>query len=190
MIEKSTVGMRRMYIHIQGCHTLCFITVMSVTVTWWLTWRFGWRQSSRWRCRRFWWRCGGSFGPPACLLILCCAILTHKAAVCLIFVNHCRVSFYCSLHHLTTRKLNSLPLLFSEFGVRYLFSSWVSTIAACENSALDIWAIVKARQMSDCSSCTRPPCLDIMADKLKPYKILVVVSKWKIRLLPNSYTTL
>jgi hypothetical protein len=38
---------------------------------------------------------------------------------------------------------------------------------------LVILAILKARRMSDCFSCTRPPCLAIVADMLKTYKTLV-----------------
>jgi len=120
MIEKWSVGKRRMYIHTQGWHTFYFTTFMSVTVTLWCTWRSGWRRPSGWRCRRFWWRCGSSFAPPACVRILCCAILAWKAAVCLIFINHWWVSFYRSLHLLMTRKLNSSLLLFSDFGARFL----------------------------------------------------------------------
>jgi hypothetical protein len=47
----------------------------------------------------------------------------------------------------------------------------------------------KARRMSDYSSCTRPPCLAIVADMLKTYKQLVVASKRKNPLLPQPYTT-
>ena len=120
MIEKWSVGTRRMYIHTEGWHTFHFITIMSVSVTWWRTWCSGWRRRSGWRCCRFLWRCGGSFAPPACLRILCCAILPWKAAVCLIFINHCQVSFNPSLHLLMTRRLNSSLLLFSDFGVKFL----------------------------------------------------------------------
>jgi len=119
MIEKWSVGTQRMYIHTQGWHTFYFITFLSVTVTWWRRWSSWWRRPSWRRCRRFWWRCGGSFTPPACLQILCCAILAWKAAIWLIFINHCRVSFYRSLHLLMTRKLNSSLLLFSDFGARF-----------------------------------------------------------------------
>ena len=43
--------------------------------------------------------------------------------------------------------------------------------------------------MSDCSSCIWPPCLAIVADRLKTFKKLVSASKGKIRLLPQPYTT-
>ena len=108
---------------------------------------------------RFWWRCASSFAPPACLLILCCAILECKAAGSLIFINHCRMSFYCSLHLFMPRKLNSSLLLFSDFGRSFLTSCCVSSTAVYQNRPLAILAIFKARRMSDCSSCTRPPCL-------------------------------
>jgi hypothetical protein len=44
--------------------------------------------------------------------------------------------------------------------------------------------------MSECSSCTRPPCLAIVADMLKTYKTLVDGSNNEIRLLPLPYTLL
>jgi len=58
-----------------------------------------------------------------------------------------------------------------RFCIRYCISS----IVACENPLLAILAIFKARRMSHCSSCTRPPCLAIVADMLKTYKKLVLL---------------
>jgi len=52
----------------------------------------------------------------------------------------------------------------------------VSSIAAHENPPLAILAIFKARRMSDCSSCTWPPCLAIVADMLKSSKKLVAAT--------------
>jgi len=46
----------------------------------------------------------------------------------------------------------------------------VPSFAARENPPLAILAIFKARRMSDCSSCTQPPCLAIVADMFKTYK--------------------
>jgi len=72
----------------------------------------------------------------------------------------------------------------------FLMRYFVSSIAAREKPSLAILAIFNARCMSDCSSCTRPPCLAIVADMLKTYKILVAASNNEIRLLPLSYTLL
>jgi hypothetical protein len=44
--------------------------------------------------------------------------------------------------------------------------------------------------MLDCSSCTRPPCLAMVADMLKTYKTLVVAAKSEIWQLPRLYMTL
>jgi len=63
-------------------------------------------------------------------------------------------------------------------------SHFVSSIAAREKPSFAILAIFKARRMSDCSSCTRPHCLAIVADMLKTYKTLVATSKNEIPLLP------
>jgi len=83
---------------------------------------------------------------------------------------HSRVSFHRSLHNFRPNKLNSLLLLFSDLGPRFLIGNSVSCIAPCDNPPLAILAIFKARYMSDCSSCTWPPCLAIVADMLKTYK--------------------
>jgi len=80
-----------------------------------------------------------------------------------------------------------------------LISSWTSArgvliryrvflIAGCEYPPGAILAIFKARHMSDCSSCTRPPYLAMVADMLKTYKKLVAASNNKIRLVPQPYT--
>jgi len=66
------------------------------------------------------------------------------------------------------------PSRTSAWGV--LISCCVSSIAARENPPLAILAIFKARRMSDCSSCTRPPCLAIVADMLKTSRKLVAAS--------------
>jgi len=120
MIENLSIGKRRMYIHTPGWHTFYFITFISVSVTWWRRWPSGGRWHSGRRCRRFWWRCAGSFVPPVCLWILCCAILAWKAAGRLIFINHCQISFYPSVDFVLARKLNSSLLLFTDFSARFL----------------------------------------------------------------------
>jgi len=85
---------------------------------------------------------------------------------------------------------NSTPGFFSSrtsargFLIRY----FVSSIAAREKPSLAILAIFNARRMLDCSSCTRPPCLAIVADMLQTYKPLVAASDNEIRLLPLPYT--
>jgi hypothetical protein len=68
-----------------------------------------------------WWRCTLVFAPEACLWIFRSAILPKKAAVRLIFANHCRVSFDRSLHLVLRGKINTLLLLFSDFGARFLY---------------------------------------------------------------------
>jgi len=120
MTEKLSVGMWRMYIHTPGWHTIYFITFISVSVTWCRRRHAGWRWRSGRRCRRFWWGCTSSFAPPACLRILSFAILAFKAAIRMIFINHCRVSLCRSLHRLVPRNLNSSLLLFLDFGAKFL----------------------------------------------------------------------
>jgi len=85
---------------------------------------------------------------------------------------------------------NSTPCILSSLTSAwgYLISNSVCSSVAHENPPLAILAIFKARHMSDCSSCTRPPCLAIVADMSKTYKKLVAASTYQIRLLPLSYT--
>jgi len=67
---------------------------------------------------------------------------------------------------------NSTRRFFSSQASAHGIFIWncVSSIAARENPPFAILAIFKARHVSDCSSCTRPPCLAIVADMLKTYK--------------------
>jgi len=58
----------------------------------------------------------------------------------------------------------------------YLIRCGVSCMAARENPPLAISDICKERRMSECSRCTRPPCLAIVAAMLKTYWKLVAVS--------------
>jgi len=74
---------------------------------------------------------------------------------------------------------NSTPRFFwsRSSGQGFLISCCVFSIAACENPPLAILAIFKARHMSDYSSCTRHPCLAIVADMLKTSKKVVAATK-------------
>jgi len=71
-----------------------------------------------------------------------------------------------------------------HFGTSYtsayglLIRCCVSSDGVHVHSALAIMAILRAEHMSDCSSCTRPPCLAIVADMLNTYKRLVAFKKW------------
>jgi len=87
--------------------------------------------------------------------------------------------------------VNSTPHFFSSrtSARSFVIHCCVSSIAARENPPLAILAIFKARRMSDCSSCTRPPCLAVVANMLKTYKTIVAESKSEIQLLPGPYTT-
>ena len=59
----------------------------------------------------------------------------------------------------------------------FSISCCVSSIVARKNPPVVILAIFKERRMSDYSSCTRPPCLAIVADMLKTYRKLIAASK-------------
>lgn len=85
-----------------------------------------WHFVRRWgpfRCPLFvsvWRRWKYSFGPTACLLILCWAMLATKSAVDLIFRNDCRESFNLRLYNSMPRKLKSPLPIFSHFRVRFI----------------------------------------------------------------------
>ena len=119
-IDKLSNGESRMDTYIAGWHTCDFGYVSCLIVTRWNKWCFG-RMWRRFRCRLsdlLWWRCTRASASPACVGILCCAILVRKAAVCLIFRQHSWVSFHRSLHISLPGKLNSPLLLFSDFSPR------------------------------------------------------------------------
>jgi len=73
---------------------------------------------------------------------------------------------------------NTTPRFFSSqtSACGPLISCCFSSIAVSENPSLAILAIFKARRMSDYWSCTRPPCLAIVADMLKTYNKSVAAS--------------
>ena len=85
---------------------------------------------------------------------------------------------------------NSTPRFFSSrtSARGFLNRNCVSSIAVREKPPLAIFATFKARRMSDCSNCTRPPCLAIVADMLKTYKKIVAACNDEIRRLPQPYT--
>jgi len=69
-----------------------------------------------------------------------------------------------------------VPTWTSARGV--LIMNCVSSIVACQTPPLAILAIFNARCMSDCSSCSRPTCLAIVADMVKTNEKLVAASTY------------
>jgi len=61
---------------------------------------------------------------------------------------------------------NTTPWVFSAqtSASGFFISCGISSIVARENPSFAILAIFRARRMSDCSSCTQPACLAIVAD--------------------------
>jgi len=78
------------------------------------------------------------------------------------------------------------PCFFSSQTSAWCFSisGCISSISARGNPHLAILAIFKSRLVTDCSSCTRPPFLAIVADMLKTFHKLVAASNRKIWRLP------
>jgi len=138
-----------------------------------------------------------------CQLCPAASIPLHPLRVC----GFCAVPFWQGRHpsgwfwQSIARGLSiaTFTSLCSGYSTTFVFSSWTSAqgflirycvtfIAECGNPPLAILAIFKARRMSDGSSCTRPPCLAIVADMMKPYKKLVVAVNNKIGLVHQPYT--
>jgi len=73
---------------------------------------------------------------------------------------------------------NSKLRFFSSWTLARGFLMWhcFSSTAVHKNLPLGILAMSQARRRSDCSSCTRPPCLAIVAAMLNSYKKLVAAS--------------
>jgi len=153
-----------------------FRTLSCGSVTGWGGWCAGQRGSRLWSwlSASVGWRCTSSFASPACQHMLCSAILARKAAGRVVLRKHCR-------HHcmaaLTCSSLgNSTPRLFCCRTSVWCFLMWwlVSSIGASETPSLGILAIFTTRRMSECSSCTRPPSLPIVADIVKTNQTIVV----------------
>jgi len=106
----------------------------------------------------------------------------------LVMTKYCRVSLYRSLHLCMPRKLNTPLLLFSDLGAWFLNEIFRFLYCGARKAFLGHFGHIHGRRMSDCSSCTRPPCLAIVADMLKTYKTLVNASNNEIGLLPLPYT--
>jgi len=146
-----------------------------------------WRRLWRRRSVSVGYRCTCTVWHPACLRILHCALEAWQESGCVDLMKHCVVCFYRSRHHLSRGNSAahscSSRISFQGSSIKYC----VSFTGARENPPLAILAIFKPRCVSDCSSCTRPPCLPIVAEMLKTYKTLVATSNNEIRLLPQPY---
>jgi hypothetical protein len=88
---------------------------------------------------------------------------------------------------LMPRKLSTLHLLFSNLGARFLNEIFHFLYYSVQKLSLASMAIFNARCMLNCSSCTRPPRLAIVADMLETYKTFVAASNNEIWLLPLPY---
>jgi len=87
-------------------------------------------------------------------------------------------TFQCSGY--STRRFFTSRTSVQGYMIRYFGCS----LAVHDNPPLAILALFKARPTSDCCSCTRPPCLAIVADMLKTYKKLVAASNNEIQQVP------
>ena len=183
--KKFSAGTSSIWILISGRRIDDFGRLISGTVTSWGEWHLGqrWHRLSAY----VGWRCACSFASPLCLRDLWCAIVARNASGRLVSTKHSRVSFYPSLRLFMPRKLNTPLHLLSRLGMRFLIRNCISSIAAREKPSLAIFATFRAWRMLDCSNCTRPPCLAMVADILNTYKKLVAACNDEIRRLPQPY---
>jgi hypothetical protein len=78
------------------------------------------------------------------------------------------------------RKLNTLLPLVSDLGAWFHHEVIRSLYCGTQNAFFGHLAIFTARNMWECSRCTRPPYLAIVADMLNTYKTLVAASNNEI----------
>jgi len=118
-----------MWIRISGRQIDDFETLSTGSVTGWGGWCF--RQRWRLLWSRLWsrlwsllssligrWFTSSSVS-PACLQIVCSAILIGKVSGGVVLTKHSRVSFHRSLHLFMPKKLNTPHLLFSGLGAMF-----------------------------------------------------------------------
>jgi len=122
IIETFGTGQSSMWIRISGPQNDDFRWMSSGSVTGWGGWRAGRRWSRLWSRLSVLggWRCTCSFASPACLQILCGAILARMTARRLVLTKHCWVSLSRSLHLFMPRKLNTPLHLFLDLGVWFV----------------------------------------------------------------------
>jgi hypothetical protein len=110
-------------IPISGGQLHDFSRLSSGSVTGWGAWRPVRRWSRPWipLSASGGGRCTCAFASPACLRILCGAILARNGAGRLVLTKHCWVSFYRSLHRFVRRKLNTPLLFFSDRVAWFLY---------------------------------------------------------------------
>jgi len=174
MIEQSSAGKRSMYIHISGWHAFCFGALSSLTVIRWHRWHAGLGGAG----------CGGGAPVPLCLQQVwgffavplgqerqLSVWFSWSIARCLAIAAFTLIGPGNTTPHFISTRTSALG---------FLISCCVSSIVARKNRSSAIVAIFKARCMSDCSSCTRPSCLAIVADMLKTYKKYVAASRVRI----------
>jgi len=170
--------MRYMWIGISGHHIEDFWPLSSGSVTGWGRWGSGQR-----------WHWFGEGAPVSVSLQHDCSFFP----VPLWKGRHLAVWYWRTI----TRCLSiaAFTCLCPGNWTSHFFSSWtsaqgvfirycISSIGACKNHHFAIVAIFNARHMSDCYSCTRPPCLAIVADMFKTYKKLCAASNngmWLLR---------
>jgi hypothetical protein len=84
-----------------------------------------------------------------------------------VLMKHSQVFVYLRLHLLLRIKLHTTLHLFSVLSARCLDHIIHSFYCEAQNLCVAIFAIFKARCMSDCSSWTWPPCLAILTDIMR-----------------------
>jgi len=92
----------------------------------------------------------------------------------------------CVLPGMFNLRCFSSQTLRRSFLIRYC----VSSIVTCQTPHLSVSAILNPRHMSDCSSCTRPPCLATVVELLKTYMQLVAAFAYPIWQIPQPYIPL
>jgi hypothetical protein len=93
------------------------------------------------------WRCTFTIASPAGQRIVCCGMLARKASGSLVLTKHSEVSFHWSLHVVIHREINTLLLLLSTSGMRFLDQEMCFHYCCAQKPWLAIIAIFMARLM-------------------------------------------
>jgi len=170
--KKFSTGKRWMWIPISGCQIDELGTLRSGIVTGWGDKHSGkrccWLQSrlsASVGCG-----CTCSFASPACLRMLRSAIVAGKASSGVVLIKYSPVSFYRSLHLAMPRKLHICHLLISDLGARLLHQIFCFPHCRARKPFFGHCGHIQGQAHVDCSVCTWPPCLAIVADMLTTYK--------------------
>jgi len=185
-----------MWIYISGQQIDNLTTLGSGIVTVWRGWcrEQGWLCIQRWRwlwyqlCALVACRCSCSFVSPVFLQFCVVPICQGRLASVRLWGSITGCLWFAAMTILCAGNLTLRVFYSRTLEQGFLITYWGSTNAEHEHPSLAILAWFNARCMWDSSSCTRPPCLAMVAALLKTYLKIVAGSNNEIWLIFQPYT--